>query len=295
MASGNHSDHDGTRCHGGGTRPEHRGPHGEVTIAQLLDVVRARLQAEPRRERPSVRLKPLLAAVSAGAFFLKEPPRAEAAPVNTSPPAISGVLEPERTLTATTGTWTDKTSPIVVYEAGATFEAWQGACYGSAPTCSVTLGGRGCGGCLLLRSGHHAAGSAPGVRKQGWRSAAGCWPQRRRSQRRSLGSASALDTRPAGTAPGHQLPSWHHVLHAQALRNALVHNQGQYTRAYLKTKLAYRPTDEDLHGFAPSADDAGLIDHEVIPLSLTLADAVITQLRAAATEVREAIDQARRN
>jgi hypothetical protein len=143
MASGNHSDHDGTRCHGGGTRPEHRGPHGEVTIAQLLDVVRARLQAEPRRERPSVRLKPLLAAVSAGAFFLKEPPRAEAAPVNTSPPAISGVLEPERTLTATTGTWTDKTSPIVGYEAGATFEAWQGACYGSAPTCSVTLGGDG--------------------------------------------------------------------------------------------------------------------------------------------------------
>ena len=92
-----------------------------------------------------------------------------------------------------------------------------------------------------------------------------------------------------------ELPSWHHVLHAQALRNALVHNQGQYTQAYLKTKLAYRPTDEDLHGFAPSADDAGLIDHEVIPLSLTLADAVITQLRAAATEVRETIDQARRN
>jgi hypothetical protein len=58
--------------------------------------------------------------------------------------------------------------------------------------------------------------------------------------------------------------------------------------------LAYRPTKEDLHGFTPPADDAGLIDHEVIPLSFTLADAVITQLRAAATEVREAIDQARR-
>jgi hypothetical protein len=40
---------------------------------------------------------------------------------------------------------------------------------------------------------------------------------------------------------------------------------------------------------------AGLIDHEVIPLSLTLADTVIMQLLAAATEVREAIDQARRN
>ena len=92
-----------------------------------------------------------------------------------------------------------------------------------------------------------------------------------------------------------KLPSWDQVQHAQELRNALVHNQGQYTRAYLKMKLAYRPTEEDLPGFAASTDDAGLIDHEVIPLSLTLADAVITQLLAAATEVREAIDQARRN
>lgn len=92
----------------------------------------------------------------------------------------------------------------------------------------------------------------------------------------------------------HTLPSWEQVLHAQELRNALVHNQGQYTQAYLKTKLAYRPTDEDFHGFAPSTDDAGLIDHEVIPLSLTLADSVITQLLGAATEVREMIDQARR-
>jgi hypothetical protein len=92
-----------------------------------------------------------------------------------------------------------------------------------------------------------------------------------------------------------ELPSWGQVLHAQELRNAIVHNQGQYTRAYLRTKLAYRPTEEDLHGFAPPAADAGLIDHEVIPLSLTLADAVITQLCAAATEVRDAIDQARRN
>jgi hypothetical protein len=91
-----------------------------------------------------------------------------------------------------------------------------------------------------------------------------------------------------------KLPSWDQVLHAQELRNALVHNQGQYTRAYLRTKLAYRPTTEDLHGFTPPADDAELIDHEVIPLSFTLADAVITHLRAAATEVREAIDRARR-
>lgn len=89
-----------------------------------------------------------------------------------------------------------------------------------------------------------------------------------------------------------KLPSWDEVLHAQELRNALVHNHGQYTRAYLKTKLAYRPTKDDLYGFAPPADDAGLIDREVIPLSLTLADAVITHLRTAATEVREAMERA---
>jgi hypothetical protein len=91
-----------------------------------------------------------------------------------------------------------------------------------------------------------------------------------------------------------ELPSWDQVLHAQELRNALVHNQGQYTRAYLKTKLACRPTEEDLDGSPPPADDAALINHEVIPLSPTLADAVIMQLHTAATEVREAVDQARR-
>lgn len=90
-----------------------------------------------------------------------------------------------------------------------------------------------------------------------------------------------------------ELPSWEQILHAQELRNALVHNQGQYTRAYLKTKLAYRPTKEDLLGSPPPADDAQLIDHELIPLSPELADAVITQLLTAATEVREAVDEAR--
>jgi hypothetical protein len=71
-----------------------------------------------------------------------------------------------------------------------------------------------------------------------------------------------------------------------------VHNQGQYTQRYLDTNLAYRPTEEDLPFMVPG--DAGLIDREVIPLSLTLADAVISQLLVAATEVREAIDHARR-
>jgi hypothetical protein len=57
-----------------------------------------------------------------------------------------------------------------------------------------------------------------------------------------------------------QLPGWDHVRHTQELRNALVHNQGQYTRAYLNMTLAYRPTKEDLHGFTPPADDDRLID-----------------------------------
>jgi hypothetical protein len=87
-----------------------------------------------------------------------------------------------------------------------------------------------------------------------------------------------------------QWPSWDQVRHAQELRNALVHNQGQYTQAYLNTKLAYRPTKEDLHRVTPPpADDAGLIDHEVIPLSFNTVDGVITQLLAVAAEVREAI------
>lgn len=86
-----------------------------------------------------------------------------------------------------------------------------------------------------------------------------------------------------------ELPSWDQVLHAQELRNALVHNQGQYTRAYLATRLAYRPTTEDLLGITPPSDDSSLIDHEVFPLSRKLADTVITELHLAATEVHQAV------
>lgn len=90
-----------------------------------------------------------------------------------------------------------------------------------------------------------------------------------------------------------KLPSWPQVLHAQQLRHALVHNQGQYTKAYLDTDLAYRPTEDDHYSFMAPGGDAALIDHEVIPLSLELADSVITQLLTAATEVRDAVDKAR--
>jgi hypothetical protein len=59
------------------------------------------------------------------------------------------------------------------------------------------------------------------------------------------------------------------------------------------TKLAHLlQTRYDLHGFTPPADAAELIDHEVIPLSLALADAVITHLRGAAMEVRKAVENA---
>lgn len=95
----------------------------------------------------------------------------------------------------------------------------------------------------------------------------------------------------AGVALKH-LSSWEHIRHAQELRHALVHNQGQYTPAYLNTKLAYRPTEEDLSGFAPRTDHE-LINSEMIPLSLTLVDGVITQLLVAATEVRAALDATR--
>jgi hypothetical protein len=67
------------------------------------------------------------------------------------------------------------------------------------------------------------------------------------------------------------LPSWDQVRHAQELRNALVHNQGQLHELVPEDE-ARLPTDarRGLHGFAPPADDAGLIDHQVIPLSFKM-------------------------
>lgn len=85
-----------------------------------------------------------------------------------------------------------------------------------------------------------------------------------------------------------QLDSWQQVLHTQELRNALVHNQGLYTRAYLDLPLAYRPSEEDLLGFTPPKDDQRLIDNERIPLSLDFTDTVIVSLNAAAEEIRNA-------
>jgi hypothetical protein len=81
------------------------------------------------------------------------------------------------------------------------------------------------------------------------------------------------------------------VRHANELRNALAHNLGRYRSAYLRTKLAIRPTSKDLYGFSPPSSDDGLINRESIPLSATLADTVISQLIDVAREVRDAIEQ----
>jgi hypothetical protein len=66
-------------------------------------------------KRPQRRGALLLAASASGALLLASPPAATAEPVSTSPPVISGALEVEHALTASTGTWTDAASPIVSY------------------------------------------------------------------------------------------------------------------------------------------------------------------------------------
>ncbi len=83
------------------------------------------------------------------------------------------------------------------------------------------------------------------------------------------------------------LSSWDSVSHAHQLRNALVHNSGQYTSAYLKTRLARRPTSDDLNGFTPPEGDAALINREAIPLSPDFTEQVISGMIEAAKEVRD--------
>jgi hypothetical protein len=51
-----------------------------------------------------------------GAVALLAAPSAQAMPINVTPPAVSGALEVGATLTASTGTWADRSAPIVRYE-----------------------------------------------------------------------------------------------------------------------------------------------------------------------------------
>jgi hypothetical protein len=70
----------------------------------------------PRSPR---RLRWMLAAcasASAATLLLVTPPSADAAPVSSSPPVVTGTLEPGHALSASTGTWTDAVSPIARYE-----------------------------------------------------------------------------------------------------------------------------------------------------------------------------------
>ncbi len=85
------------------------------------------------------------------------------------------------------------------------------------------------------------------------------------------------------------LQNWDSVTHAHQLRNALIHNSGQYTQAYLNTKLARRPTSDDLYGFTPPENDAALINRELIPLSPDFTEQVISDLIEAAREVRDTL------
>jgi len=97
----------------------HRGRRDVPTWGALdpLAEPRRTKKAEPRRARFLPRhVRGLLAsAASVGALLLIAPSVAGAVPVNTSLPVINGTLELGQTLSAATGTWSDK-SPIVAYE-----------------------------------------------------------------------------------------------------------------------------------------------------------------------------------
>jgi hypothetical protein len=86
-----------------------------------------------------------------------------------------------------------------------------------------------------------------------------------------------------------ELSNWDAVVHAHQLRNAIVHNSGQYTLPYLRTKLARRPTADDLNGIISPGDDAALVNKETIPLSPDFTEGVISDLVEAAREVSDAL------
>ncbi len=89
------------------------------------------------------------------------------------------------------------------------------------------------------------------------------------------------------------VPHWQEVEHVRELRNALVHNLGQYTLGYLRKKGARRPSGDDLNLFVRHKTDEDLVDSENIPLDEAFALQVIDNLLSAAAEVKRAVHMTR--
>ena len=96
----------------------HRGRR-DVPTRRVLDCPATTTRTKKAKHRRAClsprQLRGPLVAAFVGAFLLVGPSDASAVPVNTSLPVINGTLELGQTLSATTGTWSDK-SPIVAYE-----------------------------------------------------------------------------------------------------------------------------------------------------------------------------------
>ncbi|MFC9692285.1 hypothetical protein ACFTSF_27305 [Kribbella sp. NPDC056951] len=85
----------------------------------------------------------------------------------------------------------------------------------------------------------------------------------------------------------HELgPTWGDVLHAQELRNALVHNLGYYTANYLKRPDARWPSEDDSLFAVPTTQEE-LINRESISLDRDFASRVVASLLAAARVIGE--------
>jgi hypothetical protein len=72
--------------------------------------------------------------------------------------------------------------------------------------------------------------------------------------------------------------TWNDVLHAQELRNALVHNLGYYTANYVKRPDARWPTEEDDVPYAIPDTLDELVNRQPIPLGEAFTAGVITKL-----------------
>ncbi|QNE18698.1 hypothetical protein F1D05_13250 [Kribbella qitaiheensis] len=76
--------------------------------------------------------------------------------------------------------------------------------------------------------------------------------------------------------------TWEDILHAQELRNALVHNLGYYTANYVKRPDARWPSEADEVPYTIPETLEELVNRQQIPLGESFTDGVITKLLAAA-------------